>query len=86
MIRIDDSVITAQVLQDRLGTERSVEICPRAKLTPSALDLLRERGIEVMRRAADSAGDAAPAPAARSTVSTQRRDFKGIFCSLMGIF
>jgi dihydrodipicolinate synthase/N-acetylneuraminate lyase len=86
MIRIDDSVITAQVLQDRLGTERSVEICPRAKLTPSALDLLRERGIEVMRRAADSAGDAAPAPAARSTVSTQRRDFKGIFCPNIVIF
>ncbi len=86
MIRIDDSVITAQVLQDRLGTERSVEICPRAKLTPSALDLLRERGIEVMRRAADSAGDAAPAPAARSTVSTQRRDFKGVFCPNIVIF
>jgi 4-hydroxy-tetrahydrodipicolinate synthase len=48
--------------------------------------LLRERGIEVMRRAADSAGDAAPAPAARSTVSTQRRDFKGIFCPNIVIF
>lgn len=84
MVRIDDSVITAQVLQDRLGAERQVEICPRAKLTPSALDFLRERGIEVARREAHSSGGAAVAPAASSP--SQRRDFKGIFCPNIVIF
>ena len=40
MVRIEDSVITAQVLQDKLGNEQQVEICPRATLTPSAHDFL----------------------------------------------
>ncbi|MBT6630262.1 MAG: hypothetical protein HOB49_24825, partial [Gemmatimonadetes bacterium] len=56
MVRIDDSLITAQTLESRLtGDERQVEVCPRAKLTPSALDLLRARQIQVVKRSATSA-------------------------------
>ncbi len=86
MVRIDDSVITAQVLQDRLGAEREVEICPMAKLTPSALDFLRERSIEVARREARATGGTAVAAAASTPSSSQRRDFKGIFCPNIVIF
>ncbi len=87
MVRIDDSVITAQVLRDRLGDEREVEICPRAKLTPSALDFLRERGIEVAHREAHATDGAAAAVSASSaSSSSQRREFKGIFCPNIVIF
>ena len=74
MVRIDDSVITAQTLESRLAGERQVEICPRAKLTPSAHDFLRDQSIEVIRRATDGQPPVAapqrsaaniPAPAAR---------------------
>ena len=81
MVRIDDSVITAQTLESRLAGERQVEICPRAKLTPSAHDFLRDQSIEVIRRATDGQPPVAapqrsaagvPAPAARRDSS--RRD------------
>ena len=85
MIRIDDSVVTAQVLQDRLGTERAVELCPRAKLTPSALDLLRERGIEIVRREASSTGNTGVG-SPLAPASGERRDFNGIFCPNIVIF
>ena len=75
MIRIDDSVVTAQVLQDRLGSERAVELCPRAKLTPSALDLLRERDIEIVRREAGSTGNTGVGSSI-APASGERRDFK----------
>ena len=85
MTRIDDSVVTAQVLQDKLGSERVVELCPRAKLTPSAIDFLRERDVEIVRREADSFDrDSIGSPAA--SASGQRRDFKGIFCPNIVIF
>ena len=91
MVRIDDSVVTAQVLQDKLGADKEVEICPRAKLTPSALDFLRERGVEVVRRDAGAArtvsAPRAPASAVSpSSTSGSRRDFKGIFCPNIVIF
>ena len=93
MVRIDDSVITAQTLESRLAGERQVEICPRAKLTPSAHDFLRDQSIEVIRRATDGQPPVAapqrsaaniPAPAARRDSS--RRDFTGIFCPNVVIF
>ena len=56
MVRIEDSVITAQILQEKLGNDKQVEICPRAKLTPSAHDFLRERSIEVFRRETSHSG------------------------------
>ena len=88
MVRIDDSLITAQTLETRLsGNERQVEICPRAKLTPSALDLLRARQIQVVKRTAH--GSSAPAPQAsvqqpagvpEAPGGTERsRRFSGIF-------
>ncbi|MEE3262662.1 MAG: dihydrodipicolinate synthase family protein [Candidatus Latescibacterota bacterium] len=88
MVRIDDSLITAQTLEARLsGNERQVEICPRAKLTPSALDLLRARQIQVVKRTAH--GSSAPAPQAsvlqpagvpEAPGGTERsRRFSGIF-------
>ena len=49
MVRIDDPVVTAQLLVSRLGDgDKQVEICPRSKITPSAHDLLRARGVEVV--------------------------------------
>jgi len=89
MVRIDDSVITAQVLQDKLGADKEVQICPRAKLTPSALDFLRERGVELVRREAGGASrSVAPAPVAANVPSaaSTRREFKGIFCPNIVIF
>ncbi|HCV25293.1 MAG TPA: dihydrodipicolinate synthase family protein [Candidatus Latescibacteria bacterium] len=88
MVRIDDSLITAQTLETRLsGNERQVEICPGAKLTPSALDLLRARQIQVVKRTAH--GSSAPAPQAsvqqpagvpEAPGGTERsRRFSGIF-------
>ena len=85
MIRIDDSVVTAQVLQDILGSERVVELCPRAKLTPSAFDLLRERGIEIVRREASSTGNTGVGSPLAPALG-ERRDFNGIFCPNIVIF
>ncbi|MFT5087620.1 MAG: dihydrodipicolinate synthase/N-acetylneuraminate lyase [Candidatus Latescibacterota bacterium] len=89
MVRIDDSVITAQVLQDKLGADKEVEVCPRAKLTPSALDFLRERGVELVRREAGTPSRSAePTPVASkaSSLPSTRREFKGIFCPNIVIF
>ena len=92
MIRIDDPVITAQVLEEKLGEAREVEICPRSKLTPSAHDYLNAHGVQVIRSEA-----APPAPAPAPAVSSPaapvasspaplagarggKKEFKGIFC------
>ena len=85
MVRIDDSVITAQLLESRLGKDRAVEICPRATLTPSAQDHIRTHNVQVLRR---EAGGAAPAPATPAAVASRggRREFKGIFCPNIVIF
>jgi len=91
MIRIGDSVITAQTLEERLSGERQVEICPRAKLTPSAQDFLRDQGVEVIRHEAGKQAPqspleprkTAPAPAVSSG---GRKAFTGIFCPNIVIF
>lgn len=85
MVRIDDPVVTGQLLASRLADgDRQVEICPRSKLTPSAHDFLRARQIEVVPRAASDPTAATalarppgvPAPPG----STERsRRFSGIF-------
>lgn len=85
MIRIDDSVITAQTLEVRLAGAQEVEICPRAKLTPSALDLLRAKGIKVARKAV-TATDTAAKPAPTGTPKGERKEFKGVFCPDIVIF
>lgn len=91
MVRIDDSLITAQTLETQLPSdERQIEICPRAKLTPSALDLLRARQIQVIKRAASSSSTtkapatsttrAMPAGVPPAPGGTERsRRFSGIF-------
>ncbi len=89
MLRIDDSVITAQTLEGRLSGEREIEICPRAKLTPSAHDFLRDQGIEVVRREAGGRASAtsprqAPTPIAPPVEG--RKAFTGIFCPNIVIF
>ena len=89
MVRIDDSVITAQTLEGRLSGEREIEICPRAKLTPSAHDFLRDQGIEVVRR---EAGGQALAPSPRqaptpiASPGDGRKTFTGVFCPNIVIF
>jgi len=96
MVRIDDPVVTAQLLASRLGDgDRQVDICPRAKITPSAHDFLRARGVEVVAGGSrrGTASGAAPATASgaapgRSTIpgvpaapgsSERSRRFSGIF-------
>jgi 4-hydroxy-tetrahydrodipicolinate synthase len=89
MLRIDESVITARILQDRLQGEVEVEICPRATVTPLAMDYVRDRGIQLVRREAGSASSPDPtstsaAPAAPSSAAPKA--FKGIFCPNIVIF
>jgi len=83
MVRIDDPVITAQVLETRLGGEKTLEIPLQSKLTPSALDLLRARGVQVTRRDASPSPAPAPQPASRPG---GKKEFKGIFCPNIVIF
>lgn len=88
MVRIDDPVVTAQLLASRLADDdRQVSICPRAKITPSAQDYLRARGITVTQDAKTSGSSAATAttsgpapgvPAAPGGTERSRR-FSGIF-------
>ncbi len=91
MVRIDDPVVTAQLLASRLGDgDRQVEICSRAKITPSAHDFLRARGVEVVAKQASARGGGGT-PAARSVLaqipgvpsapgsSERSRRFSGIF-------
>ena len=92
MVRIDDPVVTAQLLSSRLSDgDTQVEICSRAKITPSARDFLRARGVEVIAGSGGKAPATANAPArTRSGTptpgvpaapgSTERsRRFSGIF-------
>ncbi len=91
MVRIDDPVVTAQLLASRLGDgDRQVEICSRAKITPSAHDFLRARGVEVVAKQASARGGGGT-PAERSVLaqipgvpsapgsSERSRRFSGIF-------
>lgn len=89
-MRIDEAVVTGQLLQERLKGEKRLEVSPQAKLTPSAMDYLRAHGVEVVRA---EAGPAAPvavqaAPRAATTASPAggRKAFKGIFCPNIVIF
>ena len=84
MARIDDPVVTAQLLEGRLGeNDRQVEISPRSKVTPSARDLLRARGIEVVppsQGASSPAPGPPPAGVPAPPGGTERsRRFSGIF-------
>ena len=85
MIRIDDAVVTEQLLKDRLGSEREVEICPRAKLTPLALDYLAANQVKVSRKEAATGGRQTTTQAAHRK-SCERKEFKGIFCPNIVIF
>lgn len=97
-MRIEDAVITGQMLEERLKDETRLEVNTGAKLTPSALDLIRARKIQLTRRDAPVSASAqvppAPTPAAASTEalpertvrSGQRKQFQGIFCPNIVIF
>ncbi len=82
MVRIDDPVVTAQLLEGRLGQDdRQVEISPRSTVTPSAKDLLRARGIEVVPPSQGASSPALPpagVPAPPGGTERSRR-FSGIF-------
>jgi len=88
MVRIEDSVITAQVLQDKLGNEQQVEVCPRATLTPSAHDFLRERSIKIFQREGASEGSVTAdiTASVKSSRNGNKRDFSGVFCPNIVIF
>ena len=102
MIRIDDQVITAQLLEDRLAGEHEVQIRPSAKVTPLASDYINQHGITVVRSEGQTTGRNAPDPRpsqpsqARSadgpasplprTARGGKRTFQGILCPNIVIF
>lgn len=90
MVRIDDPVVTARVLESRLGPEdRQVEIPPTSKVTPSARDLLRARGIEVVPRPEGGAAGTGATPAGLPPPpggTGRSRRFSGIFTANIVIY
>ena len=93
MVSIDDTVVTAQVLEERLGDgEREVQISPRSKITPSARDYLRAHGIDVVPasgavgRAGGGSPVSHPMSGASGSQSERSRKFSGIFCPNIVIF
>ena len=91
MVRIDDPVITARLLESRLGEDdHKVEISPGSKLTPSARDLLRARGIEVVPPPEAGPGprpEAPPSGVPAPPGGTERsRRFSGIFTANIVIY
>ncbi|MFA6112193.1 MAG: dihydrodipicolinate synthase family protein, partial [Candidatus Latescibacterota bacterium] len=89
-MRIDEAVVTGQLLQERLKGEKRLEVSPQTKLTPSAMDYLRAHGVEVVRAeagpAASAAVQAAPRVAVPAPAAGGRKAFKGIFCPNIVIF
>jgi 4-hydroxy-tetrahydrodipicolinate synthase len=93
MVRIDEAVVTARVLEERLGDrERQVQISPRSKITPSARDYLREHDVEVVPDSSSATGTAggggavgSPSPVAGSQTERSRK-FSGILCPNIVIF
>jgi len=51
-VAITAAVITAELLVQSLGSAKKLRIAPRAILTPSARDVIRQRGLEVLREVA----------------------------------
>jgi dihydrodipicolinate synthase/N-acetylneuraminate lyase len=85
MIRIEDAVITAELLAQKLAGTKEVEICPRAKLTPLAKDYLQANQIQVTEKEA-SVGAKTSASGFNNPVTQGKREFKGIFCPNIVIF
>ena len=85
MIRIDDALITADVLEQKLDGAKEVEICPRAKLTPLARDYLQANQIQITEKAA-SASTTPSSQGIALSGSQGRKEFKGIFCPNIVIF
>jgi hypothetical protein len=50
--RISAQVVTHAVLEEKVNGARTVRIGPKAIVTPSAYDFLRQRGIEIVRESA----------------------------------
>lgn len=87
MVRIDDAVVTAQVLAERLGEgDSQVEISPASKLTPSAHDYLKARRITTVPDTTGAAGQPSQSRAADVGGSERSRKFSGIFCPNIVIF
>lgn len=55
VMRLSETVLTADVLEQRLNGVKRVEFIPTAVLTPSARDYLRQRGVEWSRVATERA-------------------------------
>ena len=88
MIRIDDAVVTAQVLEERLGEgDTQVEISPASMLTPSAHDYLRAHRIATVPNTTGAVGQPSHSrPADVGGGSERSRKFSGIFCPNIVIF
>ncbi len=61
-MRIDDTVITARMLEGQLQGERRLQVRPDARLTPLALDYVREHDIEVVRGDVEPSREGTPPP------------------------
>lgn len=48
-VAITAAVITAELLVQSIGSAKKVRVAPKAILTPSARDVIRQRGLEVLR-------------------------------------
>lgn len=85
MIKINDPVVTVQVLQEKLDGEQEVEICPRSKLTPLALDYLRDHDIRMKRQEVPEPISSF-VPMVEQKQENSHQTFSGIFCPNIVIF
>jgi len=67
-VTIGAAVVTGELLEKSIGGAKKVRIAPKAILTPSARDFIRQRGLEIVRETAPSAK--APAAAWRVLISS----------------
>lgn len=54
LVSLDQAIVTQEVLEQSIGSAIRVRISPRAIVTPSARDFIRQRRIEIVRDIAES--------------------------------
>lgn len=67
-VAISAAIVTGELLEKSIGGAKKVRVAPKAILTPSARDIVRQRGLEIVRESAASAK--APTAAWRVLISS----------------